>query len=175
MKKSYKLQASLDMLIAYAFLFGVLVFILYFIYIDQTSLTYLSPQECLSQQPFICYKAFIQSNGTLIIQISQASNYIIRIDGIACSTLINQSNGLPAYGNRFVTSAASFYPKQQLPAYLYPSQKEVYYIYCYYAGDAIARANPGSIFNAYIWINYTIVGLNKSFVAKDIYFYSRYV
>ncbi|MGC8568248.1 MAG: hypothetical protein ACP5LP_03350 [Candidatus Micrarchaeia archaeon] len=125
--------------------------------------SFVPPSGCILSSPFYCIKYKLNTSGNLSILITQTSGSAIKINGIACSSQMNYTGINPAYGNIYVLNSSSagsaYYPKNVLlPSTLLDGGYKNYSLYCY-SNFGRASGSLGSIFNGYLWINYSYGGI----------------
>lgn len=161
-----KAQAAMDFLISYGVAILIIAVALYVIFRIGIFNPTVVPTYCNPAPSFLCNLATINTSGVLTLSFAQATGGAINITGIACSSVVNNTNNGPMYGNIHIKnykSAPQFYPSNALQngVELYSSNVTIVNVYCY-SGSGIAKASYGSTFTGYVWINYTYTGLPQT-------------
>ena len=157
-----KLESSIDFLSSYGLAIIVLISLLVAAFLIIKSQPIYS---CISPPGFSCGYASMNTNGFLLIKITQAVGEPILINGAACADQQNATANIPKYGNVAVGRSKSFYPIQLSVNGNYPpgnyidsGESYIFYVNCYQSGGGLATGKLGSTFSGYLWINYTISG-----------------
>lgn len=140
----------------------------------------LVPTSCTAFPGFSCTSYTIYKNGTLFLSIAQATGTTITVLGAACSTSANSTGNGPLYGNVNVlkySAAMQFYPDNSLSGGLlaYTDNNFLIKVNCYTSSGTVSSLF-GSVFNGYVWLNYTSSGLpsNTYSVTRVVQFSARY-
>ncbi|MEM0094627.1 MAG: hypothetical protein QXF41_01335 [Candidatus Micrarchaeaceae archaeon] len=160
-----RLQAAVDFMMSYGIAILIITIAIGIIYKVGVLNPSLTPVSCTPAPGFSCGLFSMNRSGALSIELAQASGAPIIINGVACSSGINQTSMLPAYGNIYVTSNSAFYPANSYPIALgtlqmYSGTSYTFKAYCYGAGG-IATGSYGNVFLGYVWINYTVQGYGR--------------
>jgi hypothetical protein len=154
--KRKRLQVAVDFMSSYGVAILIMAIAISIAYILSSGITNAFAPECTPSPGFSCGYFSMANNGSLIIQISQATGSAITVNGIACSTL-QGLNGLPKYGNRYVNSNSIYYPDGFSPSANIPSGGSfTFFLYCYGPKGISRFSKAGSTFVGYIWMNYTL-------------------
>jgi hypothetical protein len=151
-----RLQVAVDFMSTYGIAILIMAIAIGIAYELSSGVTNAFSSQCTPEPGFSCGYFSLADNGSLVVQISQASGSAITVNGIACSTLQNFS-GNPKYGNLEVNAKPQYYPTGYSPAANIPSGGSyTFYLYCY-SQKGIARfPHAGSSFIGYLWLNYTL-------------------
>ncbi|MCL5100381.1 MAG: hypothetical protein M1122_00285 [Candidatus Marsarchaeota archaeon] len=136
-----RLQSAMEYLITY----GWSIVIIAVIIAALAALGIFSPgkfsgQECNIQEGLVCQGAYMMQNGTLSLNVYQATQYPINITAIGCNT----------EGN--VTNMQS--PSASGGIYVQVGSNVTLYVQCYTNTGAFS-GTPGTQFSGFIIINYT--------------------
>ncbi len=155
-------QVSLEMLVVYsAMLLAVMVaavVIIHFGFLAPSP----APSACAAAPSFSC-TATIESNGVLLVLLSQSTGATLNVIGAACASAPSGTGIGPNYGNLHVlpySVAQSFYPDASLAngIMIYSDGSALVSVYCYNGGGIVAGA-PGGTFLGYLWLNYSYADL----------------
>lgn len=164
-KKYAKGQAAIDFLSSYGVALVIILVALAIIYNEAVINRTITTSSCTAFSGFSCGFYFINTSGSLQIQLSQAIGSEIVVNGISCSTQVNNTGNKPAFGNIFTTNSPVFYPKGNAPGSgveIFTGSSHVFNLFCYDGGGQKASSILGDSFFGYIWINYTIPSLNSN-------------
>jgi hypothetical protein len=158
-RHSTKAQQALDFMVSYGIALLIIAIALYVVLQLGAAGLAAAPSSCTPTPPFLCPAYVVNTSGTMLIRIVQASGSTITVTGMACSTAINSTNGRPAYGNVHVLSpsvAPSYYPTTTFNGgiTIYSGSAGLLSANCY-GPSGKASAGLGSTFFGYVWINYT--------------------
>lgn len=164
-------QSALDYLISYGSALLILAAAIYVIASSGILAPYLSGSSCTPAPGYICNAYAINSSGALTVKLAQTTGTELEIKGAACSTILNSTNAsLPRYGNIYAKSFSAYssaYPNNDFAnqIVMQSDSSNSISVYCYGSGGH-ASSNPGSIFNGYLFINYTVSGLTSNSVQE---------
>ncbi len=157
-----KLQVAVDFLASYGIAILIVLIAIAIAYTVSSGVTNAFSSQCTPFPGFSCTYYSLTDNGVLTAEISQATGAAITVKGVACSTLQN-TTGLPAYGNKGVTLSPAYYPTaNSIPGSVsvhsnIPSGGTgTFYLYCYGPTGIIKSPKSGSSVVAYLWMNYSI-------------------
>lgn len=159
-------QSAVDYLISYGIALAIIAVALYIIFSSGILTPYITPNICTPSPGFICDGYTANVNGTVDLLFAQTTGAAIRIYGAGCSTIPNSTNqSIPAYGNIHLLGYSAFpsgYPNNALANSVVVQSDSSYdlEVYCFSSPSGYAKGKLGSLFNGYISINYTILGLN---------------
>ena len=143
-----KLQVAIDFLSSYGIAILIVIIAIAIAYQVSIGTTNLFSSQCTATPGFACGYYSLNNNGILILGVAQATGAAITVSGVACSTQAS-SNGLPSYGNLYVTGNFNYYPYPYSP---YPgvtlpsgSQKN-FSLYCYGPGGIETSQGTGTSF-----------------------------
>ena len=155
-----KAQAAVDFMVSY----GMALIIIFIAVAVIYKVTFLSPAlataTCTPSAGFACEAFILNRSGILTLQLSQATGGTITINGVACSSQVNNTGNKPAYGNIKVSNIATYYFGTNSPGSgtnLYSGSSNVMILYCY-NGAGRATGSLGNGYTGFIWLNYTIPG-----------------
>jgi hypothetical protein len=172
MTRNFRSQAAIDYITSYGVVLLVIVIAVYAIL--QLGVFSLSsaPLQCAANPSFACSAVSLRTDGNLTFSLTQATGGHISINGVACSSNINSTSNLPAYGNIHVvpkiSEAGTWYPAGDpyYQASIASGSSADLQVYCFGSGGA-STGNLGSVYTGYIWINYTYAGLPNSYDIID--------
>ncbi len=156
-------QAALDFMISYGIAIMIITVVLYVIFSLGVFNPKLASIQCTPSPSFICVSYSVNTSSSLSMIISQSTGGTMYITGVACSSAMNSTSNLPAYGNVHVlpySSAPQYYPNNALQngIYLYSDNETSLQAFCYNTKGK-ATNSLGYTFTGYIWINYTFSNL----------------
>ncbi len=159
-------QEALDFLLSYGVAILIIAIAIYVVTQLGAFNPNIVPVSCTPSPGFACIAYAVNTSGTLIITISQATGGTMSIVGAACSSSVNATGNKPAYGNIGVlpwSSAPSYYPLGVASNVItsYSGGAILIEAKCY-DGAGVASGNLGNVFTGYIWLNYTISDLPSS-------------
>lgn len=173
--KGMKQQAAIDFIISYGFVILLMTIAIYVVMRVGILNARLAPDSCYPSPSFLCTSYGIFKNGTFHMVLTQATGGEIKIAGAACSSTVNGTGNLPAYGNVHVTNSTQFYPSAISGGItIYSDNSSILYMYCYDSGG-LATSSQDNVFSGNIWINYTISGLPGHYITKVATFTSKYI
>ncbi len=159
-------QSAVDYLISYGIALAIVAVALYIIFSSGVLTPYITPNTCTPSPGFICDGYTANTNGTVQMLFAQTTGTAIKINGAGCSTIPNYTyESIPAYGNIHLLGYSAFpsgYPNNALtnPVVVQSDSSYDLKIYCYSSPSGYAKAKLGDVFDGYISINYTILGLD---------------
>ena len=164
-KNARKAQAAIDYLSSYGVALVIILVALAIIYNESVINRTVTTSSCTTFSGFSCGFYFINTSGSLQIQLSQAIGSEIVVNGVSCSTQVNNTGNKPAFGNIFTTNSPVFYPNGDAPGSgveIFTGSSHVFRVFCYDGGSQKAGSILGNSFFGYVWVNYTIPSLNSN-------------
>ncbi|ASI13444.1 hypothetical protein Mia14_0101 [Candidatus Mancarchaeum acidiphilum] len=168
-------QAALDFLVSYGIAFLVIAIAIYIIFTSGIFSPSITPTSCTPSPGFECLPSLLSTNGTIIMRILQVTGSTIRINGIACTTLLeNATNQIPLYGNINITGPAAspqFYPNgYEIPngGIEYSDNYTTLEAKCYGGKSSLATGKLGNIFKGYVVLNYTMENSDRPYIKQEV-------
>lgn len=164
--RRFRSQEALDFMLSYGVAILIIAIAIYVVAQLGAFNPNIAPVSCTPSPGFACISYAINTNGTLIATISQATGGTMSIAGAACSSSVNATGNKPEYGNIGVlgwASAPSYYPAGIASSSItsYSGGSFLVEAKCY-NGAGIAVGNLGNVFTGYLWLNYTFSDLPSS-------------
>ncbi|MCL5442493.1 MAG: hypothetical protein M1603_02305 [Candidatus Marsarchaeota archaeon] len=164
--RGFRAQEALDFMLSYGVAILIIAIAIYVVAQLGAFNPSIAPVSCTPSPGFACISYAIDTDGTLIATISQATGGTMTIVGAACSSSVNATGNKPEYGNIGVlgwSSAPSYYPAGISSGAItsYSGGSFLIEVRCY-NGAGIASGNLGNVFTGYLWLNYTFSGLPSS-------------
>lgn len=159
-----RLQAAIDFMVSYGFAILVIAIAVYVVLQLGVYQPGLTPQSCTAEPGFACVSYALFRNGTLDVELAQAQGGTINITGAACASSPNVAGDGPAFGNvnvfRYNSITQQYYPDASMANGIiaYSDTRFTVKTYCYGSGG-VAGPSYGSMFNGYLWLNYTNAAL----------------
>ncbi|MGC8622468.1 MAG: hypothetical protein ACP5SJ_02990 [Candidatus Micrarchaeia archaeon] len=178
-KRSARSQAALDFMVSYGIAIMIITIALYIIFSLGVFNPKLASQQCTPSPSFICLSYSINKTSSFSIILSQSTGGTMYITGVACSSAVNSTSNIPAYGNVHVlpySLAPQYYPNNALQngAYLYSDNETLLQVFCYNSKGK-AASSLGYTFTGYLWINYTFSNLpSVHYISKVASFTASY-
>ncbi len=159
-----KAQAALDFMTSYGMALIIIIIAIAIVYRLGVLNPNLVQPSCTSVPGFSCGLYFINTNGTLTVDLMQTTGGTITVLGAACSSAQNSTGNKPAFGNIYVTNNALYYPRGQSPGSgieMYSGAQRQFNVTCYNPTGR-ARNSLGAGFFGYIWLNYSVPGYRNT-------------
>ncbi|MEM0149283.1 MAG: hypothetical protein QXW10_00080 [Candidatus Micrarchaeaceae archaeon] len=138
---SAKAQSAMEYLMTYGWailIISIALSALYMMGLFSPS-SYIS-STCIFPADFSCLQDFMASNGTLSINVEQATESPIEITAIGCNSNVTDANMQLYTGSNAI--------------YIPIGGNYTFNVPCY-SGSALFSGSPGSLFKGYVIINYT--------------------